>query len=160
MHDIVAEPLTAERFRDFGDVLMPPAGAGRIYYDGGLKTLRPGARASLSLARREEVASLPHVATLMERHQFSSQSFVPIDAGGWLVLVAPHGSGGKPDMQRARAFLPAAGQGITFGADVWHHPLTVLGRPGLFAISMWLDGSAGDEEFFTLPEPVRVVAAA
>jgi ureidoglycolate lyase len=26
----------------------------------------------------------------MERHEFTSQSFVPIEVGCWLVVVAPH----------------------------------------------------------------------
>jgi ureidoglycolate lyase len=93
---------------------------------------------------------------MMERHRFSSQSFVATDVSRWLVLVAPHAAGGGPDMSRARAFLPKPGQGITFGVDVWHHPLTVFDRPGIFAIYMWLDGTSGDEEFFTLARPMNV----
>ena len=99
---------------------------------------------------------LPLVATQMERHKFSSQTFIPTDVGRWFVMVAPHHPLGGPDMSLARAFLPKPGQGITFGADVWHHPLTVFDRPGTFAIYMWLDGTNGDEEFFTLPSPIAI----
>jgi ureidoglycolate hydrolase len=45
---------------------------------------------SLSLSRKEDLSSLPLAARQMERHEFSSQSFVPIEVGRWLVVVAPH----------------------------------------------------------------------
>ena len=152
---IRCEPLTDDAFAPFGQVIETPATPARLYFSDALANLRPHAKPSLSIARRDP-SPLPLVATMMERHKFSSQSFIATDAGRWLVLVAPHAPAGGPDMGRARAFLPAAGQGITFGADVWHHPLTVFDRPGTFAISMWLDGTSGDEEFFTLPQPVEI----
>ena len=93
---------------------------------------------------------------MMERHEFSSQSFVPLDVGRWIVMVAPHAAGGGPDMTRAKAFLPAPGQGVTFGANVWHHPMTIFDKPATFAVFMWLTRGTGDEEFFTLPEPVQI----
>ncbi|MGK7871700.1 ureidoglycolate lyase, partial [Falsiroseomonas sp. E2-1-a20] len=86
-------------------------------------------------------------STTMERHQYSSQSFVPMDAGRWIAIVAPHGADGAPDMARAQAFIARADQGVTYGADVWHHPFTVIDRPGRFAVFMWKDGSAADDEF-------------
>jgi ureidoglycolate hydrolase len=39
---------------------------------------------------------------------------------------------------------------------VWHHPLTPLDRDGVFAIVTFRAGNAGDEEFVSLPEPVRL----
>jgi ureidoglycolate lyase len=155
---LILEPLAAAPFAAFGDVLEVPHPSGRTYFDGALGNLRPAARPSLSLARREELSSLPLTARQMERHQFSSQSFVPLEAGRWLVVVAPHAAGGGPDMTRARAFLAGPHQGVTYKADTWHHPLTILDRPAAFAVYMWLDGGKGDEEFFTLPAPVTIAA--
>ncbi|MEQ1612524.1 MAG: ureidoglycolate lyase [Hyphomicrobiaceae bacterium] len=152
---IRCEELTTEAFAPFGQVIETPAGPGRAYFSEALESGRPGARPSLSMAYRAP-SPLPLTATTMERHQYSSQSFVATDVSRWLVLVAPHAATGGPDMSRARAFLPKPGQGITFGADVWHHPLTVFDRPGTFALFMWLDGSKTDEEFFTLPTPMLV----
>lgn len=153
---LIAQPLTAEGFAPFGAVLDAPAQAGRTYFDGTLANLRHGARPSLSLARRNEVATLPFTATQMERHEFSSQSFVPIDCGGWLVMVAPHTADSRPDMTKARAFLAGPEQGVTYRANIWHHPLTIVERPAAFAIFMWLEGGRGDEEFFTLADPVTI----
>ena len=152
---LIAQPLTAEGFAPFGTVLDVPRQAGRTYFDDTLANLRSGARPSLSIARRDEVATLPFTATMMERHEFSSQSFVPIDCSGWIVMVAPHTTDSRPDMAKARAFLAGPEQGITYGANIWHHPLTIVERPASFAIFMWLEGKR-DEEFFTLAEPVMI----
>jgi ureidoglycolate lyase len=155
---LIVEPLEPEPFALFGEVLAVPQAPGRCYFDRALANLRPSARPSLSLTRKEELSSLPLTARQMERHEFSSQSFVPIEVGRWLVLVAPHAAGGGPDMCKARAFLAGPRQGITYGANVWHHPLAILDRPAEFAVYMWLDDGKGDEEFFTLPEPVTIAA--
>jgi ureidoglycolate lyase len=143
---LILEPLTAEAFAPFGDVLAAPADPGRVYIEAALDNRRAHARPSLSFSTREP-AALPLASTTMERHRHSSQSFVPMEAGRWLVLVAPHGADGGPDMARARAFLAAPDQGVTYGADVWHHPSTVFDRIARFAIFMWKDGGPEDDEF-------------
>jgi ureidoglycolate lyase len=57
-----------------------------------------------------------------------------------------------------KAFIATGKQGVTYRPDTWHHGLTVLDRPGRFAVFMWRDGGKGDEEFvpvtpFTIPIP-------
>jgi ureidoglycolate lyase len=156
---LILEPLTPEAFAPFGEVLAVPQTPGRVYYSGALASLRPAARPSLSLVRKEDFSSLPLQVTQMERHELSSQSFVPIEAGRWLVLVAPHTAAGGPDMRHARAFIAGPDQGVTYAANTWHHPLTILAGPAVFAVYMWLDGSTTDEEFVSLPSPVTVAAA-
>jgi ureidoglycolate lyase len=100
--------------------------------------------------------SLPLTATRMERHEFSSQSFLALDVARWLVIVAPKAGDGRPDTARACAFLAGPGQGVTYRVDTWHHPLTVLDRPARFAVLIWLDHSKTDEEFVTLDQPFTV----
>jgi len=148
---LIAEPLTAAAFAPFGEVLASPESPGRVYIDAVLENRRPGAAPSLSFTLALP-ASLPLRSTTMERHAHSSQSFIPMQAGRWLVIVAPHAQDGGPDMARARAFLAGPDQGVTYRADTWHHPNTVLDQPGRFAIVMWKDGTAADDEFATVPE--------
>ena len=143
---LILEPLTAEAFAPFGEVLACPAEPGRVYIEAALANRRAQAKPSLSFSTKEP-ATLPLASTTMERHLHSSQSFVPMDAGRWLVLVAPHGADGGPDMSRARAFAAAPEQGVTYGANVWHHPSTVFDRTARFAIFMWKDGTSEDDEF-------------
>jgi ureidoglycolate lyase len=35
--------------------------------------------------------------------------------------------------------------------SVWHHPFSVLDRAARFAVVMWRDGTAGDDEFTEVP---------
>lgn len=154
-----AEPLNAEAFAPYGDVLEAPPDPGRIYFNAGLHNGRTDARPNLSVSHVLPLAALPLSATRMERHEFSSQTFMPLDAGPWLVIVAPKAAGGGPDGAKARAFIAGPGQGVTYRADTWHHPLTVLERPARFVVFMWQNGSTTDEEFVTLDAPFTVGVA-
>jgi ureidoglycolate lyase len=153
---ISAQPLEQARFAPFGEVLSLPDAGGRLYYDAALSSLRRDAWPSLSIAQPSEPANLPFTVKVLERHQFSSQSFVPINAKRWLVVVAPHAPEGGPDVSRMQAFVARGDQGVTFAADVWHHPLTVLDEAASFALFMWRNKTASDEEILDLANPVTV----
>src|SRR3954466_5489774 len=141
-----AEPLTsAALLPDGGDVEAPRI-PGRAYFEHALANLRPKARPSISLTVKAPLAALPLKSTTMERHEFSSQSFIPQEGGRWLGIGAAHAAGGGPGLARGRAFLARPDQGVTYGANVWHHPFTVLDREARFVIVMWRDGTKGDEE--------------
>jgi ureidoglycolate lyase len=156
MRSLTAEPITVGAFAPFGVLLQRPDGFGRRYFDEGLSNLRSSAWPSLSIAVVEPLAEPTLDAVRMERHEFSSQSFVPMAAARYLLLVAPRAADGGPDARRARAFLVAGDKAITYRANVWHHPMAVLDRPATFAIAMWRDGGPGDEEFAALGTPLRV----
>jgi ureidoglycolate lyase len=153
---ITAEPLTPQAFEPYGDVLAPPEDFGRVYFDAGLQSGRAGARPSLSMVHVPARAGLPLEVKVMERHEFSSQSFVPLDVSRWLIVVAPPAADGGPDASRAVAFVAGPGQGVTYRLGTWHHPVTVLDRPARFAVFMWRDGTRADEEFRTLATPFTV----
>jgi ureidoglycolate lyase len=153
---VFPEPLRADRFTPFGDVLEAPSEPGRLHFGGGLANRRVTAAPSLAVAHVRPLVALPLVATRMERHEYSSQTFLALDVARWLVIVAPKASDGGPDVARVRAFLGGPGQGVTYRADTWHHPLTVLDRTARFAVLIWLENSATDEEFLTLREPFTV----
>jgi ureidoglycolate lyase len=145
--EIVPQPLTKEAFTPFGDVIDVPNEPGRTYYEEALGNLRPEAHPSLSVSLKTETVDRPLKADLLERHQFSSQTFVPIDVARWLIVVAPPAAAGGPDLAGLRAFIATGKQGVTYRPDTWHHGLTVLDKPGRFAVFMWRDGGKGDEEF-------------
>lgn len=156
MH-IDPQPLTREAFAPFGDVIDVPSEPGRKYYDDALGNLRAGAHPSLSMILKAETPHRPLRTDLLERHEFSSQTFVPVDVARWLVVVAPHAAAGGPDLAGLEAFIATGRQGVTYKPNTWHHGLTVLDRPGRFAVFMWNVGGAGDEEFVTVrPFTIRI----
>ena len=108
------------------------------------------------MIRVKPLATPTLIAAKMERHEFSSQSFIPLGGSRYLIIVAPMSSNGGLDESGLKAFLARGDQGITFGMNIWHHPLTVLDRDASFAITMWLEGSATDEQFIDLSAPVNV----
>lgn len=155
--EIVPAPLTREAFALFGDVIDVPDRPGRAYYEEALGNLRPGAWPSLSVSLKAETPDRPLRADLLERHEFSSQTFMPLDVARWLIMVAPHAAQGGPDVGSIRAFIATGKQGVTYKPNTWHHGLTVLDRPGRFAVFMWRDGGKGDEEFVSVePFTVRI----
>ena len=148
--ELLPQPLTKEAFAPFGDVIDMPATAGRFYYDDALGNLRSHATASLSVALKAPTPDRPIASQEMERHEFSSQTFIPVDVGRWLIVVAPHAARGGPDMAMARAFIATGAHGGTYKPNTWHHGLTTLDKPGSFAVFMWKAGAA-DEEFVPVP---------
>jgi ureidoglycolate lyase len=155
--EVISQPLTKDAFAPFGDVIDVPDVAGRTYYEEALGNLRPTAHASLSVSLKPETTDRPLRAELLERHEFSSQTFMPLDVGRWLIVVAPHAKVGGPDLAGVKAFIANGRQGVTYRPNTWHHGLTVLDRPGCFAIFMWRDGGKGDEEFVPVePFTIRI----
>lgn len=133
-----ARPLTPEAFAPFGQVLQagpPPSGeAGQAINSGTSRRhvlvadLQLGAeqgRGELSLSRAQARA-FPLCLQELERHQLSTQSFIPLGGPRRLALVvarpgpAPH----MPD--QLQAFVSDGWQGVCLHAGTWHHPLLAV----------------------------------
>jgi ureidoglycolate lyase len=161
-----AEPLTAEAFAPFGQVLQTPGAGGananqgtavRLDRVAGLVNTRGGACTPNLAMIRALPQPLPLKLRLMERHPCSSQAFIPLQCSRYLVVVAPSEASGQPDWARLRAFVAVPGQGINYAAGTWHHPFTALDAPADLAMLAWEDGSARDCEEVALPEPMMVI---
>ena len=128
------QPLTADAFAPFGDVLEA-TGAYRLINDGLCQRhhdrarldFGPEGRAGLSIFHAQARA-LPYTFDLIERHPEGSQAFLPMTAQPFLVIVAPD------PQAKPRAFLTNGAQGINFTRGTWHGVLTPLHDPGLFAV--------------------------
>ena len=137
---IAAEPLTAEAFAPFGEVLEASGAPTRIinqgkcgrYHDLAVMDFTPdeGGRPGISLFHAE-LRSLPYQLDLLERHPLGSQAFIPMSPSRFLVTVAED-AGGVPGT--VRAFIARAGQGVNLRRNVWHGVLCPLSGPGLFAV--------------------------
>jgi ureidoglycolate lyase len=148
--EIVAEPLTADAFAPFGDVLEAIGDPDRMinrglcgrWHDRARVDFGPGGRAGVSIFRAQP-RSLPYALDLVERHPLGSQAFVPMSLNAFLVIVAPdaHGRPGQP-----RAFLTTPGQAVNLLRGTWHGVLTPLHDPGLFAVIDRIGKGANLEE--------------
>jgi ureidoglycolate lyase len=160
-----AEPLTAEAFAPFGQVLEArergrtsnQGTALRVDRVAELANTRAWCKPNLAMVRALP-QPLPLAMRLLERHPASSQAFIPLRCTRYLVIVAPTAPGGEPDWSALRAFIAAEGQGINYAMGTWHHPFTALDEAAELAMLAWEDGSVGDCEERALPEPITVVA--
>ena len=114
---------------------------------------------------------------LLERHPFTSQTFVPLSADGaatrYLVVVAPDlpapARGGHvphsplPDITALRAFVATGRQAVTYAAGTWHAPMVALGAPGAvvdFVVVQFANGVAAEDcEEVALTGPGGVVVS-
>jgi ureidoglycolate lyase len=117
-----------------------------------LVNLRDDARANLSVFRCTPEALRPVPLRVFERHPFSTQLFVPMNACRYLVVVAPGID--TPDVDRARAFEANASQAIAYRPGTWHHPLIALDDETDFVCLVYENRSAGDCEL----APMRAAA--
>ena len=134
---ITVEPLTAQAFSPFGEVLDAAGEPDMIINQGFCGRFDDRAaldfldgRAGISLFKAEP-RSLPYTLDMVERHPYGSQAFMPMSHDPFLVVVAPD-DGGRPG--RPRAFMTAPGQGVNLFRGTWHGVLTPLFEPGLFAV--------------------------
>ena len=92
----------------------------------------------------------------LERHPHSTQSFLPIRAGRWLVLLAPTLANGTPDTVNARAFLAGPQDAICIHRNVWHAGLTVFDGPAEFGMMMWRADAGDDGVVHELAQPLTL----
>lgn len=139
MHRLKIQPLTADSFAPYGDVIEPRDDA-KVYINNGT-TERFHALTSAEAAGtdvrviinifRGQPRQFPYPVTMMERHPFGSQSFSPLNGQSFLVVVAEDmdGEPGEPQV-----FLAQNGQGVNYNRNVWHHPLMTLQEVGDFLV--------------------------
>lgn len=153
---LVAEPITEAAFAPFGQILPLPSTAGRVDYSAFTENRRPGRAVLCFRTSLTEPSALPLRTRVMERHAFSSQAFLPVDVARYVVMVAPDGTDGGPDLAGARLFLVDGRTGINYRPAVWHHPMTVLDRSAVFATVMFNDGGDRDEDWADLPVEIEL----
>jgi len=152
MLELKAEPLTADAFAPFGDVMDArtfasfPINAGRTqrHHDlAKVETLGENAHTLINIFVSQPV-TLPLELTFLERHPQGSQAFMPLHQERFIVVVAPPGEHINPD--EVRAFVTDGRQGVNYRAGTWHAIQSVLEREGEFlVVDRGGDGNNCDE---------------
>lgn len=140
MLNLQAQPLTADAFAPFGEVIDRriaksfPINGGRTqrYHDlARVEALGEGSRALISIFVSQPV-QVPLVLGFLERHPKGSQAFIPMHGERFLIVVAPPGDTIDPDS--VRAFVTDGRQGVNYRAGTWHAVQSVLDREGEFLV--------------------------
>lgn len=153
-------PLTPEAFAPFGQVIqaygdhtaapkitITPANGGTASKFHKLSLLESsyppsaGATSGLSVYRCQPLKNVNAIdgtteLTVLERHPFTNQGFVPMGSGPgegltdpghrYLVVVAMNGDNDKPDIKTLRAFVASTAQGIVYNTGIWREFSAIL----------------------------------
>jgi len=134
------QPLTAEAFRAFGDVIDASTPCEKIVINEGNTTRHHAlaqvergtadGEAAISLFRARPMES-GFVLRFMERHPLGSQAFINTGGTAYAVVVAP---AGELDEQAIRGFIARPDQGVNYHRGTWHHYLLALYLPSDFVV--------------------------
>jgi ureidoglycolate lyase len=162
---ITAKPLTRESFAEFGDVIEIggdnhyPINGGKAQRYHGLATAEaegPNARVLISMVRATPY-DFPLQLSMVERHPFGSQAFIPLSPRPFVVIVCRDGGDGPGT---PHAFLTSPSQGINYPRNLWHGVLTPVGEPQDFlVVDRGGDGSNLEEFFFSRPYEIQLPEA-
>ena len=124
MREIIPQPLTAEAFAPFGEVIEASDRGDAINYGytvrfndlAEIDVSSGGGHAIVSLFRSQPID--PPRLKIFERHPQGSQAFVPLQGRPYLVAVAP---AGVFDPTAIQVFRAGPAQGVNYRKGVWHH---------------------------------------
>jgi ureidoglycolate lyase len=129
MRELVPEPLTADAFAPFGDLIEASDRAEMLAINYGWTT-RFNALSDVAVGDGHAILSIfrsrpltPLVLKVFERHPLGSQAFMPLQGRPYLVAVAPPGAF---DAAAVRVFRAETHQGVNYARGTWHHFLLAL----------------------------------
>lgn len=164
MTRIVAKILTRENFAEFGDVIdtatddhFPINGgmAERYHALARTEAAGPNGHVLINLFRGKPYG-FPLKLTMVERHPFGSQAFIPLSPRPFLVVVCHDGDDGPGT---PHAFLTRPGQGVNYPRNLWHGVLTPVGEGQDFVVvDRGGDGSNLEEFHFSHPYEIHLPA--
>lgn len=151
---IKAIPLSKAAYEPYGRVIaadeslpFKPANMGtakRFNHLCNLENLRSDkAKLNLCVFRCSPLQTLPLELKLLEKHQYSTQVFMPM-ANDCKYLAIVCLGGDKPDLKTLSAFLVEGAHGVSYYPGVWHYPMTALFAPIDFSCLVFEDESKDD----------------
>ena len=143
------QPLSAEAFKPFGDVIQANDAAKHFSINQGYAERYDrlalvdandlGGQAGISIFRAK-ARPMPIELSVLEKHPLGSQAFMPMSGHAYLVVVAPGGD--APEIDKAQCFLASSTQGVNYAKGTWHHPLLALHDSDFLVVDR--SGAKGD----------------
>ncbi|KAK9330081.1 ureidoglycolate hydrolase [Lipomyces starkeyi] len=122
------------------------------------------------LIQRTGVREFVYLSGVLERHPFSTQTFLPMgvlaDEVAYLVIVAENSevpsTDGLPDLKTLKAFVAKGNQAVTYNPGTWHAPMVSLKEVIDFAVLIHENGVADEDcqEVYINPRvPITFISA-
>lgn len=156
------QPLTAEAFAPYGEVIATEGAESFLINNGSTRRFHrlaevqlsgPDDRAILSIFRARRLP-LPLSIRMLERHPRGSQAFVPLKGSPFLVVVAEPGESPRPES--LRAFITDGSQGVNYHRGVWHHPVLCCAEEDDFLV-VDRAGPGPNCDEYCFPESVEIL---
>lgn len=159
MRELLIQPLTPHAFAPFGEVIETQGRDHFLINNGSTERYHrladvqlglPGDTAILSIFRAQAL-EMPRPITMLERHPYGSQAFMPLLGHPFLVVVAPPAD--QPDPAAICAFYSDGRQGVNYHRGVWHHPVLALHpQDDFLVVDRSGPGNNCDEYFFPVAQ--------
>lgn len=159
--------LSRQAYERYGTVIgadqslpFKPANMGtakRFNYLAEVQNRRSDARLNVCVFQCS-AAKLPLEIRLLEKHEHSTQIFLPLNATATYLAIVCLG-GAAPDLDTLSAFLVAGPQGISYYPGIWHYPMTALHEPIDFACLVAENDSVDDCTIHTFDQPITIAGA-
>lgn len=138
--ELTVEPLTADEFAPFGDVIEARDSSAFFVNEGQAQRFHDLAKIDVAAGNGRPLISIfrsapthfPLTLHKIERHPLGSQAFIPLGNHQFLIVVASTTNNDFPD--RPRVFLSNGHQGVNYKPGVWHHPLIALNHTTEFLV--------------------------
>lgn len=151
--NLKAQPLTAEAFKPYGDVIEVNDQCTRFEINNG-NCIRYHDLANIDVEEQQgqPIVSLFRAKPMpehfsikvMERHPLGSQAFIPLGGQRFVVIVGVAGDFNPAEIQ---VFIAAGGQGVNYARGTWHHYCLPLDQESEFlVIDRGGEGDNFDEE--------------
>ena len=144
---LTPQPLTAESFAAFGDVIEARSdtvininqGTSQRFHDLARVDVASGEGYPLVNIFRASPYPEPLTVSMMEKHPLGSQLFMPLQHHAYLVAVAQTSI--QVSAGDITVFSANGNQGVNFQPGTWHHPLLVLVQQDFLVVDR---GGKGD----------------
>ncbi len=166
---IKAVPINREAYTPFGSLIAADESlsfkyanmqtAKRFDYLADIANLRTeSAKLNLCVFRCNPLAQFPLQLKLLEKHQYSTQVFMPMTSNAKFLVIVSLGED-QPDLETLKVFEATNGQGISYKPGIWHYPMTAVGELIDFACLVCEDGSKEDCEVFNFETAIEILPA-
>ena len=144
---LTPQPLTAQAFAAFGDVIEARSdtvininqGTSQRFHDLARVDVASGEGHPLVNIFRASPYPEPLTLSMMEKHPLGSQLFMPLQQHAYLVAVAQ--ASDQVSAGDITVFSASGNQGVNFQPGTWHHPLLVLVQQDFLVVDR---GGKGD----------------
>ena len=137
---LTPEELTEENFADFGEVVSIESKKSKTINNGfaekfadiaSLDTKEDQGQTSVHIFVAKSRQFPLHIS-MLEKHPYFSQTFMPRHSSPFIVVVAPPSQ--SPIIENLRAFITNGQQGINYSRGVWHFPLISINDNSQFIV--------------------------